>query len=615
MTLTNKNLRLPGLSLPGSLILILAISLILRLAFIFETGSSPFVTNLFSDSEIYNNYADQIISTGNWLGNEAFFMAPVYPYLLAIYKVIFGDSLTIFRIIQTLAGCLTILFIYFSAKNLFNERIAFISAIIASLFDYYIFYSGLIFSETFQILAYSVFVFLITDKTKFESRLHWFWTGIMFGILALFRGNILLFLPVFIIIILIKRLFSDVKTIRRIGIVMIFLSGTGIAILPVTIRNIAVSGDLLLLTSNGGINFYIGNNNDAVGVFVTPSEFNYESDMSGKKYAERILGEKVSASEASSFWYSKTLEEISNEPVKFAELFIKKLLMFFDADDLPQSSILDKKFYSENYSRVLKLPLIGYSVVSILFLLGLILYLYDSNKNYLIIGLIFTYVFATALFFVNGRFRLGITPAMIIIAGYSLSKVYEMFLNKESKDLYVPAIVVLIFVIISYFFIDKPKFTEYDAYLHLGDIAQNSEKYEEAIYYYNRSIVLSPNHRTFMNLGNTFAKKRDFKNALSAFNEAEKRSDNDHLLYFNKGIVFSQIGDYNNAIEAYNKALKLYPDFPPAIRNIGIIYFVNENYEDAKYYFSKFLEISNDEQTKALVRKDLETIERKSGGK
>lgn len=593
---------------------IIFIAFLIRLLFIVETTGSPFVENLFSDSEIYTNYAEEIVDSGNWIGDEAFFMAPVYPYSIAVVKLIFGDSTLVLRFLQVIISSLTLIFIYLSAKNYFNRNTALLALIISGFFSSYIFYAGIIFSETFQVFTIAVLIYLFSLRDKQSQIKYWLLTGFVFGIAVLLRGNILLFLPVIFIYLLVDSKLSKRITLSRVKVISIFVLGTFAAIIPVTLRNLAVSGEFVLLTTNGGINFYIGNNQDAIGVFVTPDEFNFAQDMSGKEYAERITGAELSASEASTFWYNKTLDEITDNPIKFVELIGRKFLLFFDAQPFPQSSILDMDFYRRHYSNVLKLPLIEYSVISLLFIMGIIIYIKQKQIDYLLLLFTIVYILATILFFVNGRFRLGITPVMIIFSSFGAIKVFEYIKSAEYKKLQVPAFILILFIATSYFIIDKPVFTNYDAYLQLGDIAQENERYEEAIYNYNRSIVLRDYYQTFMNLGNTFAKKRDFRNALSAFAEAEKRNPDDHLLYFNRGIVYSQLGDYNKAIEAYKKCLELYADFPPAIRNTGIIYFVNENYSDAQFYFNKFLEISNDEATKALVRKDLETIRRKLGG-
>jgi tetratricopeptide (TPR) repeat protein len=71
------------------------------------------------------------------------------------------------------------------------------------------------------------------------------------------------------------------------------------------------------------------------------------------------------------------------------------------------------------------------------------------------------------------------------------------------------------------------------------------------------------------------------------------------------------MGDFPKAIDSYHKTLELNPQFAGAYRNLGIIYYVSEDYQLAMGNYSRFLEISDDEETKKLVRKDIENILRK----
>ena len=147
-----------------------------------------------------------------------------------------------------------------------------------------------------------------------QNLKHWFISGILLGITAVFRANILL-LFIFINFWLIWKYINVVdfrKTALR--IFLLFSLGTAIPIIPITIRNMAVEDDFVILTANGGINFYIGNNENALGVFVTPTEFDFNNDLAGRKYAEDKLGKKLTASEASEYWYQKGFDSILSEP-------------------------------------------------------------------------------------------------------------------------------------------------------------------------------------------------------------------------------------------------------------------------------------------------------------
>lgn len=589
------------------LLWIAAIGLIIRLLFIVETQNTPFVQSLFSDSKIYNDFALDIAQNNNWLGTDVFFMAPVYPYFLAVIYKIFGNSLYLIRLIQAFFSTASIFIIYVITRNLFSKRSAVLAALISAFFSSFIFYSGLILSETLQIFFASVLVLSLTNEYKSEKRKN-IWIGIWLGVLALFRANILIFAIGYSIYYFFVIAKSFRVTTRSINIAA-FIVGIFIVILPVTIRNYIVANDFVLLTSNGGINFYIGNNDKSVGVFTTPTDFNFASDMSGERFAEKLSHRDLSASDASAYWTEQAFDFIKSKPDKAAYLFINKFCLFFLPEENPQSAIMDEKFYAENYSKVLQLPLIKFEVISILLIFGLIILWKSRNKYGLLYIFILSYILSAIIFFVNGRFRLAILPAAIPIAAFSIDSLIEYAKSKNFSEIKNPIIITVLFILAINIISIKPKFTDYEAYLHLGDIAYQQENLDEAIYYYNLSLVHQDNFMTFVNLGNALAKKKDFKNAEVAFNKAIERNPNYELAYFNLAFVYTQIGNFDLAIKNYNKTIELNPEFEGAYRNLGIVYYVMERYDLALEFFQEFLRISYDEKTKELVRKDIQNIQ------
>ncbi len=587
---------------------IIITALFIRLIFILEIFNTPFVEYLFSDSKIFMDTAISFVSNSFLIGNETFLIAPFYPFILAILKLFFGESTFIVYLLQVILSSISIIFIYLTAKNIFNKNIAIISAITALLFDSYIFYSGLILSETIEIFLISIILYLLSDKSKYKNLKLWFTVGVILGVTALVKENILMFGFVFIVFILFSKRLVASLNLSKLKIIGTFISGVSLIILPIFSTNLISSGEVTLISSNGGIHFYFGNNEDANGIYNNSDYLNYKYDDSGQQFMTSSSSKKLMESESSLYWYGRAYEDITSQPTEFVMLYFKKIFLFFDTHHFPHSSIIDIDFYKENISNLLMLPMVSYGIISLLSLFGLTLYMRDKNRNSFILLFLFTFIFTTAFFFVNLRFKLGITPVLIIFSSFTINQVFSHFKSKNLKSLYLPLIVVLTFVIVNTFIIEKPKLTGYDAYLHLADVAQKKDRFEEAIYNYNRSILLDDRYGTFLNLGNTFAKKGDFNNALAAYNEAEKRNSNDYYLHFNKGIVFTQIGNYDKALESYHQSLKLNPEYVSIFRNIGIIYYVSKNYVEATKYFNKFLLVSDDEETKELVKKDLENI-------
>jgi tetratricopeptide (TPR) repeat protein len=587
---------------------ILIIAFLLRLVYVVEIQGTFFMNYLTDDSKIYNDWALKMLSTGDWAGDTPFFMAPAYPYILAVIYLIFGKSLFVVQIIQTIFSTVTIVFIYLAGRNFHSKAVGYTAAIIAAFYENFIFYSGAILSETFQTFFMALLIYKLSQRSENFKTKDYFIIGILTGIAGIFRGNTLLFALLMILYFLLKFLREKRTSEALFNRAGAFLGGVVLMLLPLTLHNYIAGKDFVLLTANGGINFYIGNNERSVGVFVTPREFDFYEDMPGIKYAQKILRRRLKPSEASSYWYGRGWAFIKNNPWKYLKLEYKKFLLFWGKDEDPQTSIMNPDFFAEHYSVVLQLPLFGFFFVSLLSIVGIFFSVKFKNNNPFFILLLGGFLLGNMLFFMNGRFRLAITPLLMIYAAFALVKGFELIEARKWKEFKTPALMIVTLIFLYYVSIDRPKFTPYDAYLHMGNKEYENKDYKKAIEFYKRSLFYSDYYMTYVNMGNAYAQLHDYKNAIAAYNLALKRKPDYYLTHFNLGFAFTQLSKWNKAIESYKLALQFKPDFADAYRNLGIVYYVNERYEDALYYFERYLELSDDEATKRSVREDIKNI-------
>ncbi len=285
--------------------LIFFAGLLLRFIYVIETQNTPFFQNLFSDSKIYYDLANNIAS-GNWIGNEVFFMSPGYPYFLAVIFAVFGKSILIVRFLQIVINSVNIILIYQVAKNIHSQKAGYFAAALAAVFSLFIFYSGAILLEVIQVFILSLLLVILTSKNLKDNRKMWLWVGLLLGIASYFRANILLLFPVLLVWFFIRIIKSQQKKILYKSL-LYFSLGTILPVLLITARNYYVGNDFVPISSNGGINFYLGNNDNATGIYKTPEDFDFFSDLSGRKYAEKLTGKNLSPSDVSTFWLQKSI--------------------------------------------------------------------------------------------------------------------------------------------------------------------------------------------------------------------------------------------------------------------------------------------------------------------
>ena len=64
--------------------------------------------------------------------------------------------------------------------------------------------------------------------------------------------------------------------------------------MPFTAHNVLVGGEAVLLSANGGINFWIGNHAGADGVFAPPTDYDPVNDPLHREAASREAGRDLS---------------------------------------------------------------------------------------------------------------------------------------------------------------------------------------------------------------------------------------------------------------------------------------------------------------------------------
>ena len=587
---------------------------ILRFLYVIETQGSPFFQNLFSDSGIYYDLALKIMG-GNWIGSQVFFMSPGYPYFLAVIFTILGKSILAVRLIQIFLNSINIILIYLTTRSLHSEKAGYASAIIAAIFSPFIFYSGAILLEVVQTFILSVFLLIISNRSLLKENRNWLWAGITLGIAGFFRANILLLFPVMFAWFLFKAVRNkDERKLFYRGL-LYFSAGCLVPVFLVTARNYIAGGDFVVISSNGGINFYLGNNENAPGIYKTPEDFDFFKDLSGRKYAEQISGDSLSPSEASAFWVHKSLDYIEKNPADWLSLTGKKILLFFDDNDNPQSAIMDPSFFAENYSTILSLPLPGFFIVFIISIFGLIL-TFNRRKEYTLVYLfIITYIAATVLFFITGRFRVAVSPAFITFAGIGIIEGYSLARSKLYRKLIVPASAAVLITATVMTLIPRYNFSNYDAYIDLGNSFFEKHKYDEALLNFKKAVSLKADANSFVLLGNTYAAKSEFKPALDSYYKAINNQPDYYLAWFNMGIAYTQMRNLDQAEQAFTKTIKLKPDFADAYRNLAIIDYIKEDYKSSLFNFEKFLSLTDDKQAKKTVQQDIQELKRRINSK
>lgn len=530
-------------------LIIFGLAFILRLWNLLATGTD-FYANVLSDASTYRFWASQIVAHIPY-GEPVFMMGPLYPYWMAL-NLGLGLNLYGILIIQIILSSLTCVLIYLIAKTLFDNRSALISGLISAIAAPLIFYSGLFLSETIQILLLAITLWLLINNYAKFPRFRILLAGILIGIATLAQGSLLLYAFLLAGYWLIRywqqRKLSAKKYLQYAALI---ISGAIIGILPATIHNLA-AGDFVLISSNMGINFYVGNNARSTGSYDAPPGLNLTSDFTGRKVAEQQLHRQLKSSEVSSYWSGRALDDIKAAPLAFIGKLLNKTWLYLWYFDIPQAESIQTQHL---FSPLFKIPLPGFGLILILGLIAFVISQKTENI-WIIILLLAANIISVTLFFVIGRFKLVGLLSLTILSGQGVSLAWEIIKTRKRKTI----ISLLAITTAAIFILFLPRTISSQeklasAYNNIGIFYYYRGDLDKAIDWYRQSAAISPTFSGALNnIGTYFYLKGRPDSALAYFNRSWKADTTESETAMNLGKLAEDSGDYQQALSYYEKA-------------------------------------------------------------
>ena len=158
---------------------IFVVAFVTRLIYIFQIRRSPFFDVLIGDAQRYDLWGSEI-AAGDWIGQNVFYQAPLYPYFLGLIYTVAGHDLLIARVTQALLGAATCVFLALTARRLVSERAGLIAGLGLAFYAPAIFFTGLLQKSTLDLFFIALLLLLITglgDPPSTRSR--WMWLGMV----------------------------------------------------------------------------------------------------------------------------------------------------------------------------------------------------------------------------------------------------------------------------------------------------------------------------------------------------------------------------------------------------------------------------------------------------
>lgn len=548
-------------------------ALAIRLLYVYQVRSDVLSKHLVIDAKFYDDWA-QRITHGDWLGSTVYYQDPLYAYFLAAIYKLFGHSLDAVRCIQAVIDTFTVGLVYVLGRRLFSPLAGLVSACMMALLGPMVYYIGILDKTTFSVFMIAGALALMGEALAREGLLLYAASGCMFGLASLSRGNMIIAAAATVPWLLLNPRVA-VAFEARLRRSLLFALATAAVVGTVALRNYIVGHDMVLITANPGLNFFIGNNPYTIGQYIEPPFIRGvpEDEYDDAKAAAELFAKRKfeKPSEVSRYWFSQGFKFISENPEQWAGLTARKLFLTLNEFEIAET--YSYYYFREKYT-ALALPFLTYGLIVSLGLAGLFFRLYEEGPNLLHL---FTSVYLASLlaFFVTSRYRFPLVVALAPFAGWLLLEAWRAR-NSAARVIPVAVVSVAIFGFSQW----HPQWVKFR--------------------------VLQPTLSTSHTIaGYIYSDLGDFENSKRELEAAVRANPDAAINYVYLGGLYMNRGDARAALANYEKALRFNPQMDAAWEQIGIILYNAKDYRGAAGAFNNALSIRPYEP---LYKKNFEAV-------
>jgi len=536
--------------------LVVLVALAVRLIHLSQLSASPLFEHPIMDAKVHHEWAQQFAAGEAWSVDRRtgeplpYFRAPLYIWFLGTIYSIFGvDAGYTPRLIQSLMGALSCGLVFLLGNRLFSRGVGLLAGLTMAGYWTAAYFDNELLIEPMQVFLNLLLLWLLVIASERKSLVAWAAAGLLLGLEAIARPNILLFAPAVCVWILWLEQAGGSGWRRGVLSCLAFGLALLAPILPVTIRNQVVGNDRVLIASQGGVNFYIGNNPHTDGVTAivpgTPPDWwgGYDATQA---MAAQALGRQPKPSEVSGYFFDLAFRFWKQQTGRAIDRTLRKLRLWVYGMEYPNNMCIYTN--TELFTPISRWLPGSFWIVCPLGLLGLLLGFRRSLRLFPLWGFVLVYSISIVIFFVTARYRMPVVYPLSIFAAHAVfwlvAKVRERATLKLAAGGCVLALAVHLttyFPGYGYGFIQK---NEGEALWTLGvELAERKED-REALEYLNRAVA---------------ALQRTAATTLSS----ERRASSLRLLsqgLAHQGEVLERLGQPGPAENAYKSSLQLLPE-------------------------------------------------------
>jgi len=593
--------------------IVLAAGFVVRLIYLLQARAhDPLFFTPQMDAEYHHRWAFAIASGTEFI-RDAFFRAPLYPYFLGLlYKL--GLDLFWVRVVQAMLGSASCGLTYLLARRILipqpqapqskiqnpkskihSEPVARAAGLVLAAYPLAIYFDGELLIPS--LVVFLVLLGLVLLYRSLDTGRQWWLPGLAFGLASIARPNVLAFVAVLGVWLLFR--------LRRRAWPLLGWFGGAVAlvILPVTVRNYAVSRTFVPIAWQAGTNFYIGNNPQSDGVTaVVPgtraSWWGGYNDV--KALAERALGRELKGAQIDRYWLRQGFEFWKKEPLRALGLTAHKLCLLLSGYEVSNNRNI---YYFKRFSF---LNLLIFQTGVLKFPFGLLLplalagaYLGRRQAGRWLPAYLFVAAFGLSFvaFFITARYRMPLVPILAILACYAVSRFRQ---SAKREKLVSGAVFALSFVVFNAGFfgagssglagpgrVEDAAQTRFNTAMALYQQGKPADALEEV----RAALVADSADNVLILESAIYLDAQDFSRARAAAEAAVRKAPNTAEPYGQLGNVYGAIGAFDSAQACFEKVVELDPYSVSSWTNLGNVALARSDLSLARQRFERALEI------------------------
>lgn len=150
----------------------------------------------------------------------------------------------------------------------------------------------------------------------------------------------------------------------------------------------------------------------------------------------------------------------------------------------------------------------------------------------------------------------------------------------------------------------------YEELVKKGDEAYKMQKYNDAVDYYTKAVIFSPqDQNTMLKIANIYKLMGNNTKALTFYDRLISLDNGNYDAYFNKGLVLATQKNYDDAIKCFERVIQLSPEYPYAYYSLGMSYEQKGDTSKALEYYYLYSGLEQDETMQSEIKRKIKNLE------